>query len=79
MSKLVKVVATFAAIAAAIPTGGTSLLALGLGVSATAAGLIAAGLSVGASLLTKGPKSPRASPEMVNRMRAQIETGGQAT
>ena len=41
MGKVVKAVATIAAIAAAIPTGGTSLLALGLGVSSLAATAIA--------------------------------------
>ena len=72
MGKVVKAVATIAAIAAAIPTGGTSLLALGLGVSSLAATAIAVGLSVGASLLNK-PKSPKNSPEALDRLRANLD------
>jgi len=72
MGKVVKAVATVAAIAAAIPTGGTSLLALGLGVSSLAATAIAVGLSVGASLLNK-PKSPKNSPEALDRLRANLD------
>jgi hypothetical protein len=73
MGKVVKAVATVAAIAAAIPTGGTSLLALGLGVSSLAATTIAVGLSVGASLLNKKSKPPKNSPEALDRLRANLD------
>lgn len=73
MGKVVKAVATVAAIAAAIPTGGTSLLALGLGVSSLAATAIAVGLSVGASLLNKKSKPPKNSPEALDRLRANLD------
>ncbi|PZO70805.1 MAG: hypothetical protein DI640_14735, partial [Sphingomonas taxi] len=57
MAKVAKIAAVVIAVAAAIPTGGTSLLALGLGVSATAAAAIAIGASLGASLLQSGPEA----------------------
>lgn len=73
MSKIVKVVAAGIAIAAAIPTGGTSLLALGLGISTTAGALIALGATVGASLLSPKPPSAETSPAMFDRLRANID------
>lgn len=72
MGKVLKIVAVVAAIAAAIPSGGTSLLAAGLGVSATVASAIAVGLTVGASLLNK-PKAPQNSPANSDRLRASID------
>ncbi len=78
MGKVVKIVATVAAIAAAIPTGGTSLLAVGLGgigigVTAVGASLIAAGLSVGASLLAKGKRGAEVSESNIDRLRANVD------
>lgn len=70
MGKVLKVVAAVAAIAAAIPTGGTSLL--GLGISAGAFTAIAVGATIGASLLAKRPKSPRTSPAGIDRLQASI-------
>lgn len=55
MAKVLRIAAIVVSIAAAIPTGGTSLLALGLGVSATAASAIAIGLSFASSVLAKKP------------------------
>lgn len=62
------VVGVAVAIAAAIPSGGTSLLGAALGVSSAAAGAISAGanlaLSVGTALLTPKPKATSTgSPE----------------
>lgn len=73
MSKLLKIVGFVFAVALAIPSGGTSLLAAGLGVSAGVATAIAIGVSVGASLLSPKPKAPGTSPENVNRLRASID------
>ena len=73
MSKVVKILATVAAVALAIPTGGTSLLAYGLGVSSVAATAIVVGLTVGASLLAKRPKAPRTPPESIERLNASID------
>lgn len=73
MSKVLKIVATVAAIALAIPTGGTSLLAATLGVSSLAATAIVAGLTIGASLLAKRPKAPKAPQGSVERLNASID------
>lgn len=75
MSKVVKIVATVAAIAAAIPTGGGSLTVLAsvLGTSSLAASLIATGLTIGASLLSKRPKAPSASSATLDRLRANVD------
>lgn len=70
MSKVLKVVAVVAAIAAAIPTGGTSLL--GLGISAGAFTAISVAASLGAGLLARKPKAPSNSPEAYDRLRATI-------
>ena len=72
MAKIVKIVATIAAIALAIPTGGTSLLAATLGVSAIAATAIVVGLSIGASLLSPRPKLST-SQQNYERLRATID------
>lgn len=69
---VVKIGAIVAGIALAIPSGGTSLLAATLGVSSLAAGAIAAGLSIGASLLSRQQRAPQNSPENVDRLRASI-------
>lgn len=73
MSKIVKIVATIAAVALAVPTGGGSLLAVTLGVSSLAATAIVAGLTIGASLLQKRPKAPRVSNDAVQRLNASID------
>lgn len=70
MAKVLKIVAAVAAIAAAIPTGGTSLL--GLGISAGAFTAIAVGASIGASLLAKRPKSPKIAAAGIDRLPASI-------
>lgn len=71
MSKVLKIVATVAAIAAAIPTGGTSLL--GLGISAGAFTAIAVGASIGATLLAKRPKAPPVGAANLDRLNASID------
>lgn len=71
MSKFLKVVSVVAAIAAAIPTGGASLLALGISASAFTA--IAVGAAIGATLLAKKPKAPEIPREAIDRMRASIQ------
>lgn len=73
MAKVVRILSFAAAIALAIPTGGTSLLATALGVSSLAATAIVAGLSIGSSLLAKRPKAPRASPATLDRLNASID------
>lgn len=78
MSKVLKVLSVVAAVALAIPSGGTSLFvagaaSLGVTLSAAAATAITIGLSVGASLLAKRPKLPANSPENANRLRASID------
>lgn len=55
MGRVATYAATAIAIAAAIPTGGGSLLAVGLGVSSAAAAAIALGAQLGASLLASKP------------------------
>lgn len=55
MAKVLKIAAVVISIAAAIPTGGTSLLAAGLGVSAGVASAIAIGFSFAASIIAKPP------------------------
>lgn len=73
MGKIVKILSIVAAVALAIPSGGTSLLAATLGVSSLAATAIVAGLTIGASLLAKRPKAPRTSPESIDRLNASID------
>ena len=73
MSKVLKIVGFVAAIALAIPSGGTSLLAATLSVSSLAATAIVVGLNVGASLLAKRPKAPKISPESIDRLNASID------
>ncbi len=79
MGKIIKkalpVLAAVAGIALAIPSGGTSLLAAGLGVSGTVAGGIAAGLSISASLLssTSMPKIPQSETQL-SRLQARLDT-----
>lgn len=73
VGKILKVASLVAAVALAIPSGGTSLLAATLGVSALAATGIVAGLTIGASLLQKRPKAPAASPANIDRLNANID------
>lgn len=73
MSKIIKIIAVVAAVALAIPTGGSSLLAVTLGVSSLAATAIVAGLTIGASLLAKRPKAPRVPTDAVERLNASID------
>lgn len=72
VKKLVKVVAVVAAVALAIPTGGGSLLAVGLGVSAVAATAIVAGLTIASSLLNKA-KTPPVSSATSGRLNISID------
>ena len=72
MAKILKIAATIGAVALAIPSGGSSLLAVGLGISSFAAGALVLGLSVGASLLSPRPKTTN-SKENIDRLRASIE------
>lgn len=55
MSQVARFAAVAISIAAAIPTGGTSLLAAGLGVSSTAAAAIGVAANIGAGVLAKKP------------------------
>ena len=68
MSKVLKVVAIVASIAAAAVTLGASL-----GISAALLSAVSLGASVGASLLAKRPKAPANSGESINRLRANID------
>jgi len=72
LKKVLKVVAIVAAVALAIPTGGTSLLAVTLGVSAIAATAIVAGLTIASSLLNK-PKVPSVSTASLQRLNVSID------
>lgn len=63
-----------AAIGIAIATGVGAMGAAGiLGLSATTAGAIAAGLTLGGSLLSPTPRAPRASPAAADRLFASID------
>lgn len=73
MSKVLKVAAVVAGIALAIPSGGTSLLAVGLGVSSLAATAIVVGLTLASSLLAPKPKAPKTSPADRDRLFASID------
>jgi len=73
MGKVVRIVALVAAVALAIPTGGTSLLAAGLGVSALAASAIVLGLTVAGTLLT--PKAPKIPNAQRDRLYSTIDPG----
>lgn len=55
MAKVLKIAAVVIAIAAAIPSGGSSLLAVGLGVSAATASAIAVGVGLASSLIASQP------------------------
>jgi hypothetical protein len=71
LGKIVGVVAVVAAVALAIPTGGTSLLvaglgSVGIGISAVGAAALVTGLSVASSLLARGPKIPASQVERLN-------------
>lgn len=72
IKKALKVVAVVAAVALAIPSGGTSLLAATLGVSAVAATAIAGGLMVASALLNK-PKIPSVSQAALSRLNVSID------
>lgn len=73
IKKVVKIGAIVAGIALAIPTGGTSLLATTLGVSALGAAAIAGGLALASSLLSSKPKAPQNSPADRDRLFANID------
>ncbi|MEE4154352.1 MAG: hypothetical protein V2I27_09365 [Erythrobacter sp.] len=77
MSKVVRSVLSVGAIIAGIAlapvSGGTSLLATKLGLSALGSGFIAAALTVGGSLIAPGARAPRNSPSNVDRLRANID------
>ena len=60
MAKVLRIAAIVVAIAAAIPSGGTSLLGAGLGVSAGTASLIATGIGIASSLVTSLTAKPPA-------------------
>lgn len=66
MGKIVKSVLKVAAVAV-VAFGGP------LGLSVLAATALSAGLSIGASLIKTKPKSPAASPEAFQRLRANID------
>lgn len=68
MSKLLKIVAIVASIAAAAVTAGASL-----GISAALLSGVAVAASIGATLLAPKPKAPENSAESVNRLRANID------
>lgn len=68
MAKVLKVVATVAAIASVAVTAGASL-----GLSALAFGAISAGATIGASLLTKRPKAPKIAAAGIDRLNASID------
>jgi hypothetical protein len=72
MGKVVKIAGIVAAVALAIPSGGTSLLAAGLGVSSLAASGIVLGLNVLSYALAKKPKVPDSQRE---RLFATIDPG----
>lgn len=76
LKTVLKVVAVAAAVALAIPTGGTSLLvagaaSIGIGLSAVAATAIVAGLTIASSLINK-PKSPSVSQASLSRLNVSI-------
>lgn len=73
VGKVLQVGAIIGGIALAIPSGGSSLLAVKLGVSSLAAGAIVAGLSIGASLLSSTARPPQNSRENIDRLRANID------
>lgn len=68
MSKVLKVVAVVASIAAAAVTMGASL-----GISAALLSTVALGASIGASLLAPKPKTPQNSQENIDRLRANVD------
>ncbi|PZR83596.1 MAG: hypothetical protein DI537_34690 [Stutzerimonas stutzeri] len=72
VKKVVKAAAIVAGIALAIPSGGSSLLAVTLAVSGTAALGIAAGLAVTSSLLAGRPKAPSVSASSTERLEVSI-------
>lgn len=77
LKKVLKVVAVVAAVALAIPSGGTSLLvagAAGIGItlSAVAATALVAGLTIASSLLNK-PKVPSVSNATLSRLSVSID------
>lgn len=67
MAKVLKIVATVAAIASVAVTGGASL-----GLSALAFSAISTGAAIGASLLAKRPKAPKIAAAGIDRMSASI-------
>lgn len=72
LKKILKVVAIVAAVALAVPTGGGSLLAVGLGISAVAATALVAGLTIASSLINK-PKVPSVSAASLQRLTVSID------
>lgn len=72
LKKVLKVVAIVAAVALAIPTGGTSLLVAVTGLSAIGATALVAGLTIASGLLNK-PKVPNVSSATVSRLNTSID------
>jgi hypothetical protein len=77
LKKVLKVVAVVAAVALAIPSGGTSLLvagaaSIGITLSAVAATALVAGLTIASSLLNK-PKVPSVSNAALSRLSVSID------
>lgn len=70
MGKVVRTVVSVAAIVAgvalAIPSGGTSLLAVKLGISGMAAAALSVGLSLASSFLRPSPRTPRSQLSRLN-------------
>lgn len=77
MGKVVKGLALFAGVVAVVASGGLgaaigAAVTSALGVSAATIGLVATGLTIGASLLAKRPKAPHVSPAGIDRLQASI-------
>lgn len=70
---VVKIAAVVGAVALAIPSGGTSLLAAGLGISSLAASGIVLGLTVAGALLA--PKAPKIPNAQRDRLYSTIDPG----
>lgn len=70
---VVKIAAIVGAVALAIPSGGTSLLAAGLGISSLAASGIVLGLTVAGALLA--PKTPKIPSAQRDRLYSTIDPG----
>lgn len=78
MGKVVKVLGVIAGVAAIVATGGlgaglAAAVTGALGMGAATIGLIATGLTISSSLLSKRPKAPKTSPEALDRLNASID------